>query len=228
MIIVISGVDGAGKSTVTKNLYDDLSKHASVEQVSAGKPQSALVESLRARLRNNEGDNKKQVAATSGNDGSRVRRKTRIVKDALPSLILAWMRLRLSRRARRLAQSGVLVISDRWPTLEHGKMDGPKIATDVTGFKGNVLRKLATFESGLYRRIEPADIAFYLVVDEATAIQRNNDRVKEGKETTADIIRRHRENIEFNPIAHRVERIENNDTLEAVLATLKERIGTVR
>ncbi|WP_444984373.1 hypothetical protein [Halomonas mongoliensis] len=219
MIVVISGVDGAGKSTVVSNLVECYSSKVRVEYVSAGKPQGPFLETLRRWVRR---DGYKHVGTKP--TSQRQREKNRILKDAIPSLLLAWMRLSLSKRSRRLADSEVLVISDRWPTLEYGKMDGPKIALDVTGFKGRILRLLAGVESAIYRQIEPADVVFYLVVDEETAIQRNAERVKEGKETTEDIIRRHRQNIDFHPIAHQVERIENNGTLEEVLSVLQARI----
>ncbi|PMR71865.1 hypothetical protein CR158_17875 [Halomonas heilongjiangensis] len=217
-VLVISGVDGAGKSTVVDNLLSMLEATRRVERVSAGKPQGGRLEALRSWLRNSDG------GGTNGGD-RRPRHRARILRDALPSLVLALLRLKVSRRARALARSGVTVVSDRWPTLEHGKMDGPKIATDLPGLTGAVLRVLAGWEMAIYRRMEPADIAFYLIVDEQVAIQRNAERVKAGKESTEDIVRRYRENIDFHPIAHRVERIGNNGTLQEVLTTLEGRLG---
>ncbi|MGR2737573.1 hypothetical protein ACUY1T_03875 [Billgrantia sp. Q4P2] len=217
-ILVISGIDGAGKSTVVENLAARLGTTEQVARVSGGKPQAAWMEALRLRLRRDKGN--------GGRCGDRVqsRNKTRIVRDALPSLVLAVLRWRLSRHARRLACSGVTVVADRWPTLEHGKMDGPKIDRDLPGFKGDVLRLLAGWESAIYRHVEPADIAFYLVVDEQTAILRNAQRVKAGKESTQDIIRRYHDNLDFQPIAHRVERIDNSGTLPEVMAVLERHL----
>lgn len=218
-ILVISGVDGAGKSTVVENLAARLAAAEQVARVSGGKPQAAWMEALRLRLRNGKGNNEEGRCA-----GGQSRRKTRIFRDALPSLVLAILRWRLSRHARRLARAGVTVVADRWPTLEHGKMDGPKIDRDLPGFKGAVLRLLAGWESAIYRHVEPADIAFYLVVDEQTAIRRNTQRVKVGKESTQDIIRRYRDNLDFQPIAHRVERIDNAGTLPEVIAVLERHL----
>src|SRR5690554_1554724 len=213
MIVVISGVDGAGKSTVVSSLVEYYSSQVRVEYVSAGKPQGPFLEMLRKWLRR---DSHKQADITPLSQ--RKRERNRILKDAIPSLLLAWMRLNLSKRSRRLANKGVLVISDRWPTLEYGKMDGPKIATDVPNLRGSALRMLARLEVAIYNKIEPADIAFYLLVNEETAVQRNESRVKADKETSADIRRRHRENLNFKPISNTTEYIENNGTLDAVLS----------
>lgn len=218
-VLVVSGVDGAGKSTLVESLVARLGVTERVARVSGGKPQGALLEALRCRMRQDT------TAAKGGRGhdmGCRRRHKTGIVRDALPSLVLALLRWRVSRQARRLARAGVTVVADRWPTLEHGKMDGPKIAREVSGLKGAVLRLLAGWESAIYRHIEPADIAFYLIVDEQTAIRRNAERVKEGKESADDIIRRYRENLDFQPIAHRVERIDNSGSLQEVLAILEQ------
>ncbi|TFH88171.1 hypothetical protein EQG41_04510 [Billgrantia azerbaijanica] len=214
LIIVVSGVDGSGKTTIVKKLAARLSCDCRVKCISLGKPQGTALEKLRITLRKKEGSQGKRSFSV----------KDRVIKDAIPCLVLGILRLRLSRKARRLSQSGIMVISDRWPTSERGKMDGPKIALDVPGIAGFVLRALAYLESEIYSRIEPADIAFYLVVDETTAVRRNENRLKEGKESVEDIVRRYRENMVFQPISHQFEYIENNGTVEEVLGVIEERM----
>jgi len=103
-------------------------------------------------------------------------------------------------------------------------MDGPKIATGLPGLRGAALRLLAGWECAIYHHIEPADIAFYLIVDEQTAVRRNDVRVKSGKESSDDIVRRYRENLEFRPIAHRIERIDNAGSLQEVLVVLERHL----
>ncbi|MCE8037282.1 MAG: hypothetical protein ACXIU5_04545 [Halomonadaceae bacterium] len=215
-IVVISGIDGAGKSTVVESLTARLATTQRVALVSGGKPQAAWLERLRLGLR--------KASSNDGAGRSQSRHKTRIFRDALPGIVLALLRWRLSRRARRLALAGVTVVADRWPTLEYGKMDGPKIARDQPGLNGAILRLLAGLENAIYRRVEPADVAFFLIVDESTAIQRNAERVKAGKESAEDIKRRYRENLDYQPIARRVERIDNSGTLADVLALLEHNL----
>ena len=220
IVIVVSGVDGAGKSTIVNELKARLSMRHRVETVMAGKPHGKGLEAARRLLR--QGDKGMSRLKTGG------RVRSRILLDAVPSVILAVLRWRIARKARKLADRGILVISDRWPTREHGKMDGPKIAVTGIGGRRSVLAALATLELAIYRRIEPADVAFFLVVDVQTALRRNADRTKRNKENCEDIIRRHKENDQFDPIAYRTERVANEGTIQEILSHLETQIAAVR
>lgn len=218
MIIAVSGVDGAGKSTVVSEIATKFSATSRVALVSAGRPQTDRLERLRSRLRKSD-----------NNPGtSRKRKRSRVLRDALPAVLLGWMRLRLSRRARKLAAQGTIVVSDRWPTVAHGQMDGPRIDVEGSGLRRMLLQGLARLESDLYRRIAPADLAFILTVSVETAIARNDARDKDGKESREDIIRRHQENAEFVPIARNYWHLENEGSLEDILGRIEALIAENR
>lgn len=218
MIIVITGVDGAGKSTVAARLFSEIKKTQKAVIMTLGKPQGAWLERVRLIVRGNA-DNR------AGSKSNRiVRKRDRVIRDGLPAVVLALMRRRLSKRARRLANDGVMVIADRWPTLEHGMMDGPRIEISGTGMKRWILLRLQRFEESVYQDVEAADLAFLLTVDVETALSRNAARIKNGKESSEDIIRRHRKNVNFRPIAYQLEVKSNDGTLEEIISFIRVRI----
>ena len=111
-----------------------------------------------------------------------------------------------------------MVLVDRWPTNDFGKMDGPKIVGLGTGSR--LINSLAMFEKTIYERIPPADICFYLEVDIDEARKRNFERVKDGKETDEMIIMRHQNNQETIPITNRLIRFTNNGSYKKMFPIL--------
>ncbi len=214
MIIAVSGVDGSGKSTVVMTLAAKLRSKGAVTVVHAGKPQTALVEKARSILRS-------PSKRREGKDRERQRERNRVLRDAMPALVLAFMRLHLCRKARRFASKGSIVVADRWPTVQCGLMDGPRISYANAGVWRHLLRMLAALERGIYKRMEPADIVFVLTVSIDTAIARNEARVKTGKESRADIIRRHHENMNFTPIARQCCYLCNDGSLEEIVLQIE-------
>ena len=78
-------------------------------------------------------------------------------------------------------------------------MDSKRLNPEqYTGIK----RKLAFIENKLYKTIHEPDIVFYLKVPVAVAVQRNDTRIKDGKESEEFLRIRHNENknlIYINP-----------------------------
>lgn len=100
-----------------------------------------------------------------------------------------------------MAAKGNLIFVDRWPTNNFGKMDSPKIFTNINSSK--ILIFLANIEKYTYKMIPKADICYYLKVSAKTAVLRNQERKKIGKETDNEIIKRHIENEEIIPICQK-------------------------
>src|SRR5699024_5515332 len=113
------------------------------------------------------------------------------IKKALSAVFLAYLRYIKAKRAKKYKKKGYLVISDRWPTVESYKMDGPKLGSkNLTG----IFKTLSKIEKKYYDKLAFADLCVILTVPIEVAIKRNRDRVKEGKESDDEIIERHLQN----------------------------------
>lgn len=89
------------------------------------------------------------------------------------------------RRAMRLARSGAIVISDRWPqNMEPGLFDGPLRLHPQASW---TVRQLSRLERGLYRTMDryKPDLTIHLVSDFETSNAR-----KPGDRTRAEFDRR--------------------------------------
>ena len=92
-------------------------------------------------------------------------------------------RHRAHREARRAADRGALVISDRFPLQGIELMDGPRTAALEGLDLGPVARWLVQREADYYRRIDPPDLLLVLRVDPDVAVLRR-------PEQDADFVRR--------------------------------------
>jgi hypothetical protein len=96
---------------------------------------------------------------------------------ALWHLFTARDRLREYRRARREADTGGLVVSDRWPLREITLMDGPR-TTWVLHTPDRFSRltcRIARAEERVYAQIAPPDVLVVLRIDPEVAVARRSD-----------------------------------------------------
>lgn len=201
-ILAFSGADGVGKSTMSETIGNAYANFLTVKTVQLGKPQSALVEKIRGLLNKPSSQESKQFKLKPNKNIS--------FKKAVTATVLARMRYKEANKALKYRKQNYLIISDRWPTTEIGKMDGPQlIAKDLKGLK----KWLAKKEQKYYELIPEADLCITLTVPTEIAIQRNRDRIKEGKETDEEIIMRHQQNAEHQPKAKELIRFDNDGQL---------------
>jgi len=118
---------------------------------------------------------------------------------ALRSVSLAWDRRQLLLKARRFADKGEIVISDRYPSEIRAAMDSPRLQENPNKRSAMpaVINWLARLEQHLYLQIPPPDIVLRLKVSIETAKKRNHERIKAGKETDVYVESRHRQNREW-------------------------------
>ncbi len=169
------GCDGTGKSTLTTDLVKSLQQHWQTER--------------------------RYLGLLSGEDGDEIKRlplvgvwlerrlaakssKTQSMKTKSPALWAAVImycfslrRMANLRKVQRLAQSGVLVVSDRFPQAEISGFyyDGPGIGVERA--TGKISMFLAQRERSLYQKMAQyrPELIIRLGIDIDTAISRKPD-----------------------------------------------------
>ena len=204
IVIAISGVDGSGKSTMLEELCNVFGKFLTIRSFHLGKPQGKFIESI-WRAMGNRSTNASMAGTSSNNlPTSKVR--------AFNGMILALMRLRLARSIIKLSRKGGLMVTDRWPTNELGKMDGPRIVIGKdSGWLESSCKKIETWA---YTVMPRADVCYFFEVPIEIATSRNRSRVKENKETDEMISARYSNNFEYEPISKETIRFDNSGEFE--------------
>jgi thymidylate kinase len=199
LVIAVSGVDGAGKSTMLQEASKVFGSFLTADRFHLGRPQGRLLEFIR---RVGGKVNAKQVDAMNKSASP-----VRSIRKALSAMVVAVLRLRLARIAVKRADRGHLVLVDRWPTDVVGKMDGPRIV--IGDSSGLVLRWCGLAESWAYSRMPRADICYFFELPVSVAIERNRARIKDDKESDAEIAARFEGNLDYHPLARKVVRFDN-------------------
>jgi thymidylate kinase len=159
-VIAFVGGDGAGKSTLVAATRAWLSPLFDVRTFHLGKPPLGI--GARAAI----------AAARRVGLG-----------DAASALVLGYARRRLTRRAHRLARSGAVVITDRYPSMTAGAMDSPRLALEMPGH--GIQAALAAFEWRVYRDMPPPDLVLRVTVPLGVAQERLRNR---GTLAGADVV----------------------------------------
>lgn len=174
-LIAVVGSDGTGKSTLTADLVKNLRQYCATER--------------------------RYLGLISGEDGDKIKRlpligvwleqrlaaksdRTQRMSNKPPALWAALIMYGFSlwrasnlRKVRRLAQDGVLVISDRYPQAEISGFyyDGPGIGVERA--QGRLLTQLAERERRLYQRMAKyrPELIIRLNIDVDTAFARKPD-----------------------------------------------------
>lgn len=186
-VIAVSGADGAGKSSLIRELDIWLSEEFDVKVVHLGRPSSTFLTILLRPLLFFYRLHKKRNLS---NSPTKLSVSDRGLTFAIRHLALAYERYQLACFARNQALQGKVVISDRYPTKSLGKMDSPQIGTGNSFF----VRWIGKLEIDLYQKLPLADSVIFLDVSIDEAIHRNRNRIKLDKETDFEIRQRHENN----------------------------------
>jgi thymidylate kinase len=220
-MIVVAGLDATGKTTVTNELKKWLGKNLTISLVHFGKPSSTLrtypINFLIKLMRRNSTDSNL---------------KSSIKKDDRPKsflyifrqVVLAYDRYSLAKKCSKKTSMGELVLVDRYKSENYGVMDSKRI--NPKQYKG-LKRKLANFENSLYEKMPKPEILFYLTVPVEVAVVRNEERIKEGKESEEFIRIRHEQNKNLTYRANHNFKIDTDQPYEDEIRDIKSKIWSI-
>jgi len=215
-VLIITGSDGAGKSTISKKIVDWLGSSFDVRHYHMGRPPATIITFLyRLVLVVFRG-----VKKAEKSKGSTLKNKRATLIRMLHYLVIAYERRSLAKRIERKRNQGYIVVCDRYTTTSIGVMDSPRVRSLENG---NILQnKIALFEEAIYRQIPKVDLNIFLNVPLETIIERNKMRVKKDKESDEEIITRFEELLKVSYSANKTCKIDASGSLDDTLNHVKK------
>lgn len=225
-IVTICGLDATGKTTVTSSVYKWLNKQFDVKLIHVGKPPPVILTfpirlALLIYRKNKYGKNEKKAVLIKSDSE---RNDSVGYVYAARYLALAYERYSLLRKAKKWRERGFVVLCDRYVSSGLGQMDSPRI--DASNSHSKVIQLIADIEKLLYSYVPQPDLLINLTVPIEVAIQRNNSREKQDKETDNELIERYRVNSSMNYKAENQYEINTETNINDVLASVKTLIWT--
>jgi thymidylate kinase len=236
LVIAFIGGDGVGKSTLTTTCQKWLRSLFPTRLVHAGKPPSSiftapfnLILLLARKIKPQKPASRREENPDEQDQEVKVVQKISLYSllYAFRSVTLAWDRQRLLTKSRRRAAHGEIIICDRYPSLQVGAMDSPRLAeiATATGLIGSLYNKLTRTEMSLYQKIPPPDIVLRLNVSVETAKKRNLLREKSFKEEDDYLESRHElVNLWSSPASQRLYDIDTDQSLEDTILAVKKAV----
>jgi thymidylate kinase len=229
LTVAFLGPDGAGKSTLTGEIADWLSREVAVVITYGGSGKGSA--SLPRRFLQGLAALRRRVAgARSGSsgtaplpDGGEARRPEKKISLARLVWVLSLARERRRRalQARRAKGRGMIVLSDRLPQSQFpGWNDGPRLTRWLEA--GSWVRRVAArWEQAAFRLAElsPPDLVVKLHVSAEVASRRKPETPPEQLRTGIDMVRR----LQF-PDSTRVLELDAEQPLDQVLLQAKRAV----
>jgi thymidylate kinase len=228
-VIAFVGPEATGKSTMLEEVERWLGAHYTVERIHAGKPPSTLLTfvpnlllpALRSLLP--EQRSTRVSAHRAAGDERAGMNEPFPLLYGFRSVFLAHDRRVLLARAFAKSASGAIVLSDRYPSVESGALDGAQLGhPDAPPTGGAMRRWLADREARLYRDIPPPDLVIYLTAPLDVALERNRTRAKSEPEDYVLSRYARSSNLQFDRAP--VERVDTNRPLAESALEVKRRI----
>jgi hypothetical protein len=176
--VAVVGGDGAGKSTAVEGLADWLDGTFVVRRTHLGKPRPSLL-TLAVKGPMYVGRSVGLLPSTGLSVDPRTARPDDFPGRAwaLWQLLTARDRRRQYHRARRVADAGGIVVSDRWPLRQITLMDGPRTTWLRPHLNGgrSIVRRLVEAERRAYAHVASPDILLVLRLEPEIAVARRTD-----------------------------------------------------
>lgn len=176
--VAIVGGDGSGKSTAVEGTAAWLGGPFEVHRTHLGKPRPSLITlGLKGPMYLARG--RGLLPGTNATVDPRQATLAEFPGNAwtLWHLLTARDRLREYRTARRVADRGGIVVSDRWPLEQIRLMDGARTTWLLQEEEqlGRLTRWLCRREAAAYAQIAPPDVLVVLRIDPEVAVLRRHD-----------------------------------------------------
>lgn len=222
-IVAIIGSDGAGKSTVARELVRWLRWKVDAHAVYLGSGDGRVgipvkvLKALASRSKPSTQNVATHEPRSPADNRARKRSAAKEVGACLLALAIGRERLGKVRRAHRERRKGSVLITDRFPQRQYrGIYDGPRL--DRSEGAPALRRYFGRLEERIYRKIEDLspDLVVRLHVPATVALQRKPDHSEAEIRRKADLTRQ----IEF-PGARLVD-IDASAPLEEVLRSVKQ------
>jgi thymidylate kinase len=221
IVVAICGLDGSGKSSLVSTLQMNLSAHFSTKVFHLGSPKSTILTFLFNSLVAIYSF-LKRFRATQTQTYSASPSKNISLIYAIRSVLLAYDRKAQSHKAYKHSRNGYIVICDRYPGLEIGKMDSPRIPEMES--RGLLYQYCYNLEQKLYSSIKQAKFIFQLSVPLEVAIHRNSLRKKFGKETEDELRERFIINSDAKFLGENYNMIDASVSFDRVLKEVTEQL----
>ena len=221
VIIAITGLDATGKSSVTNDLKEWLGKNFTTHLTHFGKPTSSILTypfNLLIKILRREASSSSSMKSSIQKNGAKS------LPYIIRQLILAYDRYRVAKRYWDMASAGDIVIFDRYKSENCGVMDSHRL--DSKYYSGLKLR-LVELENSIYRKIPKPNIIFNLTVPVDIAVERNEKRIKEGKESREFIKIRHKLNQNLTYSADHIYTIDTNQPYQDEIRDIKSKIWRI-
>lgn len=164
IIILITGPDSSGKTTILKNIKEMFSYYLNTNIFYIGKPYPKFLVNIfinnkyfiKKKQRNNKNENK-------------------IYLKSLRNLNLSFLRYLYSLKIFHLNKRNSILLLDRYVSENVGNINGPRIKVG----KNKFLKTISLVERYFYKKIRPIKFEYRLETNLDVCIVRNNKRFKE-------------------------------------------------
>ena len=143
---------------------------------------------------------------TLNNSSATNKKHNNKIINSIKGIVLGLLRLTSSYIQYFYSSLGVMIISDRWPSVQENSMDGPKFSYEKNSLLINYLNKI---QQKIYFLMPKAHLTIFLKTDIKNILKRNRER--ENIESEEFIIQRYEKSIKAKPKSKKLIIYENNN-----------------